>query len=94
MGFTKAGADLLVTRAKYRHIWLEGQDVTGFSIGTGAITARIYNKTFEAKKSGKQWVFELWDAVLPCWRVEFQLLREGLKRFKVETFVYAYRIDV
>jgi hypothetical protein len=60
--------------------------VSGFSIGKGEIRARIYNKTLEARKVGKEWQFELWDkdGNLEVWRVEFQLRREALKSFGIE----------
>lgn len=72
-----------------RKITTDSEDhrVSGFSIGKGDIRARIYNKTLEARKVGKDWVFELWDRDRDSevWRVEFQLRREALRSFEIES---------
>jgi hypothetical protein len=61
--------------------------VSGFSIGKGDIVARIYDKTLEISKSGKDWLYDLWGIGrdVRVWRVEFQLRREALKEFAIET---------
>jgi len=76
------------TRAKSKATFYDGQSVSGFVIGKGKIMARIYNKTLELRRSGKEWLYELWgvDKEAPVWRVEFQLRREALKEFGIETF--------
>lgn len=68
-----------------------GRDFTGFTIGRGnTIMCRIYDKTKEIKKSGKEWFKEIWkknnwNEQKPVWRVEFQLRRKVLKEFLLES---------
>ena len=49
---------------------------------------RIYDKSKEILKSGKLWFCDLWKwetAPLDIWRVEFQIRRNGLKSFGINT---------
>jgi hypothetical protein len=77
-----------VTRARENTTYSKDHKVSGFSFGKGDIRARIYNKTLEAHQSGKELVFDLWGVARDSevWRVEFQLRREALKSFGVESF--------
>jgi len=65
---------------------------TGVSIGQGGpISARLYNKTEEIKKSKKEYFVELWkrvgmDPALPVWRLEFQAMRELLHQLGIQSF--------
>jgi hypothetical protein len=76
------------TRAKSKATYHDNGKVSGFTIGKGDITARIYDKTLEIHRSRKDWLYDLWrvgqDARV--WRVEFQLRRDALKDFGIETF--------
>jgi hypothetical protein len=79
------------TRAKSKGAFFDGGRVSGFTIGKGKVTARIYDKTLEIRKSGKDWLYDLWEVEKEnqnnrVWRVEFQLRREALKDFGIETF--------
>jgi hypothetical protein len=81
----------LITRARSKFTHYEGQRISGFTIGKGKVTARIYDKTLEIRKSGKDWLYDLWGIEKDnqnhrVWRVEFQLRREALKEFGIETF--------
>jgi hypothetical protein len=73
-----------VKRSKKRSIHEESDQVTGISFGSGnEVSARLYDKTLEIQKSGKDymrplWASEGWDAVAQVWRMEFQIRREGL----------------
>ena len=69
---------------------------TGWSIGYGGdISARLYNKTIEIKKSGKDYLFALWKEAgwneeQDVWRLEFQYMREFLNQVNsapLETFL-------
>lgn len=68
-----------------------GRDFTGITIGRGnTILCRIYDKTKEIAKSGKEWFKEIWqknnwNQEKPVWRVEFQLRRKVLKEFLLES---------
>ncbi|HBQ26875.1 MAG TPA: replication initiation factor [Syntrophomonas sp.] len=68
-----------------------GRQFTGMTIGRGkSILCRIYNKTVEITKSGKEWFKEIWeknkwDDTKPVWRVEFQLRRKVLKEFGINS---------
>jgi len=62
---------------------------TGFTIGSGHIVAKIYNKTEEIKVSHKEYMYEIWDGVEEgedVWRIEFEIDRELLRDFGVESF--------
>lgn len=65
---------------------------TGVSIGLGgAISARLYDKTEEIKKSKKAYFLESWkragmDPDLPVWRLEFQAMREVLHQLGIRSF--------
>jgi len=68
----------------------EGRRITGYTFGSGELMLRIYDKTQELKKKGKQyilaeWEKHGWDKESEVWRVEYQMRREVLKQFKIET---------
>jgi hypothetical protein len=81
--------DLLVGRGRRRRLELEGKAVQGFTVGKGELIARVYDKTREVRKSGKDWLHMLWrpppDAGDTIIRVEFQFRRAVLSRYSVET---------
>lgn len=59
-----------------------------FAIGAraGRISAAVYDKRAELRKSGKQWLEDIWRAngwngVDPVWRVEFRVRRKGIREF-------------
>jgi len=66
-------------------------EVTGYAVGSGAVWARLYNKSVQVKKKHLQWYPEwlracqgpAYDEAVAVWRVEFQLRREGVKGFKL-----------
>ncbi|MGD8191847.1 replication initiation factor [Brevibacillus ginsengisoli] len=68
-----------------------GRKFSGFRVGIGGpLLARIYNKTLEIQKSGKDWFKQIWrdhgwKDDKDVWRVEFQLRREVLKEFSINT---------
>lgn len=73
-----------VKRSKKRSIHEECDEVTGISFGGGnEVSARLYDKTRELLKSGKDylkplWASQGWDGQEQVWRMEFQIRREGL----------------
>jgi hypothetical protein len=86
------GADLdrFVCRARYRAAHHNGLDLTGFSFGRGVIVARLYDKTAELTKSGKDWMHAVWqaggyDPSSSVWRLECQLRREALRELQLPT---------
>jgi hypothetical protein len=80
-----------VTRANDAAAYYHNSEMTGLGIGRGKISARLYDKPLEIrKKSKKFWMFDIWklDEVpdgKKIIRVEFQLRREVLKEFSLET---------
>lgn len=73
-------------RATARRTYEDGDELTGLQWGAGrAILARIYDKTVEIKKDGKDWWPDIWgDAYDPAQRVvrvEFQVKRDALRDF-------------
>jgi hypothetical protein len=73
-----------VKRCKKRAIYEEADEVTGISFGSeNEVSARLYDKTREIIKSGKDymrplWAMEGWTESEQVWRMEFQIQREGL----------------
>jgi hypothetical protein len=80
-----------VTRAKAVAQYAEDVDFTGWTIGAGgSISARLYQKVIESKKSGKEYLHELWrvagwDGETPVWRMEFQYKREVLDQLGLDS---------
>jgi hypothetical protein len=73
-----------VKRCRKRDIHEDSDRVTGISFGAGnELSARLYDKTLEITKSGKDYLKPLWSAKgwaegQTVWRMEFQTRREGL----------------
>ena len=72
-----------VKRSKKRSIHEECDEITGISFGSGnEVSARLYDKTREILKSGRDYLKPLWAAEgwtgAQVWRMEFQIRREGL----------------
>jgi len=85
------GEESWVTKATGKHLYFEDGQVSGCVIGQGGpISARLYNKTLEIKKSKKFYLQDLWaqqgwfpgDTV---WRVEFELKRPILAQCGIVT---------
>lgn len=82
----------IVTRATKEAPYFSHRQLTGFSIGKGKISARLYDKPREiAEQSKKQWMYTVWglDQVpegCRVIRVEFQLRREALVGFGVDDY--------
>ena len=81
-----------VTRAKKTATHMVSQDPTGFAIGRGDLSARLYDKPREIReKSGKFWMTDIWELPeVPDWhsiiRVEFQARRAPLKQLGINTW--------
>lgn len=79
-----------VTRADKVSIHEEHGRLTGFTIGGGnPVMLRIYDKTVEVSKSGKDWMMTLWlqngwDGG-KVWRVEYQCRRDLLRELHIES---------
>lgn len=73
-----------VKRCRKRDIHEDRDYVTGITFGAGnEISARLYDKTRELLKSGKDylkplWAAQGWEEGQTVWRMEFQVRREGL----------------
>lgn len=65
--------------------------LTGWTIGAGGnISSRLYDKTSEIEKTGKDylkenWIVNGWQEEEQAWRLEFQCKREFLKQMSVHT---------
>lgn len=72
-----------IKRCRKRDIHEEGDRITGISFGPGnELSARLYDKTKEIEKSGKDYLKPLWEAHgwkegETVWRMEFQTRREA-----------------
>lgn len=77
-------------RATARRTYEDGDDLTGLQWGAGrAVLARIYDKTIEIKKDGKDWWPDVWgpayDPTQRVVRVEFQVKRDALRDFGLDS---------
>jgi hypothetical protein len=70
--------------------YVSGRKNLGYSIGSGDLLARIYDKTAEIKVTQKEWFLPLWQSKgwngeTPVTRTEFQCRRGFLKRMGVNS---------
>ena len=78
-----------VSRAHLINRYSNKRNFSGWVIGSGgAMSARLYDKTLEIKKSKKFylpdiWKSEGWDEQQTVWRLEFQFRREVLKQLNI-----------
>ena len=75
-----------VTRARHIDPHIVDGLFTGWSIGRGAVSARLYDKTAEIRESGKDYMRSVWrdcgwDGLSPVYRIEFQFRGAALKEF-------------
>lgn len=80
-----------VTKAKDMDRYSVQRQFSGWVIGRGRISARLYNKTLEMKKKPRPYLEDLWnesgwDGVQSVWRLEFQIRRDCLRELGVITF--------
>ncbi|PLY05544.1 MAG: hypothetical protein C0622_01535 [Desulfuromonas sp.] len=79
-----------VNRAAYMGIHFHHRKLTGFSIGKGKLSARLYDKPLEiCQQSKKFWMYDIWGVHtvpkgMKIIRVEFQLRREALTELAVK----------
>jgi hypothetical protein len=75
------------------HAYHDGATCTGFVFGSGAVLARIYNKSLQARHHLDDAYATLlaernpatFDPACDVWRLEFQLRREGTTGFRLYT---------
>lgn len=80
-----------VTRADFQDRHRVRGKFTGWSIGRGAMLARLYDKTEEIKVSRKDylralWSAKGWDGVAPVLRLEFQYRADALRQFGAQRY--------
>ena len=81
-----------VTRARTFNYYSDQRRFSGLTIGLGGdISARLYNKTIELEKSGKEYLKDIWadlgwQSGQQVWRLEFQLKRNTLRQLNIRTF--------
>lgn len=76
------------TKASQIKTFYDNKKCSGFSIGKGNISARIYNKLLEIQVSRKEYLLPLWlengwNGQQDVWRVEFQFRREFLQEANI-----------
>ncbi len=90
--FEAIGKGAWVTRANNIHSYWSGNTFTGWSIGQGGVvSARLYDKTEEIVKSGKDYFKDIWTKGgwkdgQRVWRLEQQLRREFLGQMSIKSF--------
>jgi hypothetical protein len=83
--------DAWICRARKISRYTDGETCSGWTIGLGGeIGCRLYDKTLEIQKSGKDYLKALWHQAgwnppAPVYRLEFELKREALKAHGVDT---------
>lgn len=81
-----------ISRSNKRNCYFENDLFSGFVFGQGSrISARLYDKTLEIKRSKKDylkglWWSEGWDMDCQVWRLEFQIMRSILVELGVLKF--------
>ena len=71
--------------------YVSGRRRTGYTIGSGALRGRIYDKSEEIEKTQKEWFRDIWlangwDGESRVTRLEFQARRDLLKEMLVDSF--------
>jgi len=85
-----------VTRAHSQARYAQQRQRSGYVIGQGGdISLRLYDKTLEIRRSGKehatrQWRERGWDGRATVWRVEAQIRRNALEQFGAR---YVHELD-
>jgi hypothetical protein len=81
-----------LVRARSVVTYEEDLALSGFVFGrrgTGTVLGRVYDKTLEVRKNGHDWWYEIWGDLftpgLPVVRLEFQIGREGLRAFELQS---------
>jgi hypothetical protein len=81
-----------ISRSNNRNWYTEGGTFTGFVFGQGSpMSARLYDKTRQIKKSKQDYMRDLWwmhgwDRKSTIWRLEFQLKRSVLVELGISSF--------
>lgn len=81
-----------VSRSNKRNWYTEGGVFTGFVFGQGSpMSARLYDKTLQIKKSKQDYLRDLWwmlgwDREKTVWRLEFQIKRPVLVELGLSSF--------
>lgn len=82
--------DAWVTKASAVHQYAEDAKFTGWTVGAGGqLMARLYLKLLECKKTGKEYLLDLWveagwNGITPVWRLEFEFRREVLAQLQLD----------
>jgi hypothetical protein len=81
-----------VCRAETVRVFEQDGAFTGIQLGmrkTKTFSARIYNKTTDIARTGSDWWPAIWgtayDPSLPVWRFEFEIGRQALTEFGIDT---------
>lgn len=86
--------DCFVTRARMIDSHFSSRVFSGFSIGRSDVAARLYDKPLEIKaKSNKVWMYDVWgiESISDdhrIIRVEYQIRREALREFGMQSWDY------
>ncbi len=84
--------DQLVTRARKKSPYFDGDAMEGIKVGRGDVVCRMYDKPREIRtQSHKDWMYDIWKVErVPAGgvvvRVEYQLRREALKERGIDSF--------
>ncbi len=90
--FGQLSVDSWISQSRKRHSYSEGENFSGYVFGQGSpISARLYDKTLEIRKSKKDymkdiWWGEGWDRHSQVWRLEFQIRRSVLVEQGISSF--------
>lgn len=80
-----------VTKARDIDRFTVGRVFSGFKIGAGSISARLYNKSLEMQKKPRPYLQQIYQDLgvtlgQQVWRLEFQIRREVLRELSVKSY--------
>ena len=79
--------DSFISRSAKDSQFRENGKVQTFNFGKNDIRLRVYNKIDEIKqKSSKAWFYKLWGKDENVWRIEWQVRKQKLKDFGINSF--------
>lgn len=85
----------LISRARHRDFYYDGDDFTGMAVGKGDVRFRVYDKVKEAVKGGTidRWRAIWGDDSSEVWRYEYQLRGDFLKQFGITSMADYLRCE-
>lgn len=90
-GLPEVGIGDVVSKGRARQVYYEGGSWRGLSVGKGLVRFRLYDKLAQCGDEWRFWMHEVWKLTEgiasgeEVWRFEWQLRRDALKEWGVDT---------